>query len=104
MEGDVCRLCGGDGRIGNALGGSTASCPSCHGSGRRADTSSRFHDATKTKPAQFQPSATEAPKGPRGPTTAEGMKLAGEGSESPVLPKDPKKRRPVKTVTNERTH
>ncbi|TMB25489.1 MAG: molecular chaperone DnaJ, partial [Deltaproteobacteria bacterium] len=42
MIGETCRLCGGDGRIGNALGRSSATCPSCHGSGRRTDTSSGF--------------------------------------------------------------
>src|SRR5207247_6367940 len=98
MEGDVCRLCGGDGRIGNALGGSTASCPSCHGSGRRADTSSRFHDVTKTKPSQLRPSTTEPSKGPRGPTRAEGAQLARAVSGSTVLAEDAKARLHVKTV------
>jgi len=104
MEGDVCRLCGGDGRIGNALGGSTASCPSCHGSGRRADTSSRFHDVTKTKPSQLRPSATETSKGPRGPATAEGAQLAREVSESTVLSEDAKARLLVEIINHESTH
>jgi hypothetical protein len=54
MDGELCRLCGGDGRIGNALGGSSATCPGCHGSGRRADTSGGFHDVTKTKPSHYR--------------------------------------------------
>src|SRR2546429_7093097 len=86
METEVCRLCGGDGRIGNALGRSSATCPSCHGSGRRADTSSRFHDVTKTKPSHYVPPPTpEVAKGPRGPTTPEGTQLAREVAESTVL-------------------
>jgi hypothetical protein len=104
MIDDSCRLCGGDGRIGNALGRSTASCPSCHGSGRRADTSSRFRDVTKTKPSQFRPAATEAPKGPRTPTTPEGAQLAREVSESTVLAEDAKARLIVEIMNHESTH
>src|SRR5574342_45040 len=77
MEVEPCRLCGGDGRIDNALGHSTATCPSCHGSGRRAETSPGFHDVTKTKPSHYRP-ATVAPAGPKAPMTAEGAQLAGE--------------------------
>jgi hypothetical protein len=104
MEGEVCRLCGGDGRIGNALGRSTATCPSCHGSGRRVDTSSRFHDVTKTKPSHFRPSSPEAPKGPRGPATSEGMQLAREVNESTVLADDAKARLLAEIVNHESTH
>jgi hypothetical protein len=103
MEGDVCRLCGGDGRIGNALGRSTATCPGCHGSGRRADTSSRFHDVTKTKPSHYR-SAEPAPSGPKGPTTSEGLQLAGEVRESTVLPEDAKARLLVEIMNHESTH
>jgi len=104
MEGELCRLCGGDGRIGNALGRSTATCPGCHGSGRRADSSSRFRDVTKTKPSHYRPAAPEAPKGPKGPTTAEGVQLAREVSESTVLPEDAKARLLVEIVNHENTH
>jgi len=103
MEGEVCRLCGGDGRIGNALGRSTATCPGCHGSGRRADTSSRFHDVTKTKPSHYR-SAEAAPSGPKGPTTSEGLQLAGEVRESTVLPEDAKARLLVEIMNHESTH
>ena len=103
MEGDVCRLCGGDGRIGNALGRSTATCPSCHGSGRRADTSSGFRDVTKTKPSHYRPAET-APKGPRVPTTPEGLRLADEVRASTVLPEDAKARLLVEIMNHESTH
>jgi hypothetical protein len=104
MESDLCRLCGGDGRIGNALGGSTATCPSCHGSGRRADTSSGFHDVTKTKPSHFRSPGTEASKGRKGPTTAEGAQLAREVTESTVLAEDAKARLLVEIMNHESTH
>ena len=105
MEGEPCRLCGGDGRIANALGRSTATCPSCHGSGRRADTSSRFHDVTKTKPSHYQrPAAVVTSAGPKGPTTAEGAQLALEVSASTVLAEDAKTRLLAEIVNHESTH
>jgi DnaJ-class molecular chaperone len=106
MDGETCRLCGGDGRIGNALGHSTATCPSCHGSGRRADTSSRFHDVTKTKPSHHrQPaSATTVPAGPQGPETMEGAQLAQEVNASTVLAADAKVRLIAEIVNHESTH
>ena len=79
MEGEPCRLCGGDGRIGNALagGGSSATCPSCRGTGRRAEASYGFHDVTKTKPSHHRPAAPVS-TGPKVPTTPEGEQLARE--------------------------
>ena len=103
MEGEVCSLCGGDGRIGNALGRSTATCPSCHGSGRRADTSSRFHDVTKTKPSHHRAPET-APQGPKAPVTPEGVRLAGEVSESKVLNAEAKTRLLAEIINHEATH
>ena len=103
MNGEVCRLCGGDGRIGNALGRSTATCPGCHGSGRRADTSSGFRDVTKTKPSHYR-SAEPLPSGPSGPTTSEGLQLASEVRESTVLPEDAKARLLVEIMHHESTH
>jgi hypothetical protein len=103
MYGEVCRLCGGDGRIGNALGRSTATCPSCHGSGRRQDTSAGFHDVTKTKPSHYKP-VEEAPKGPRAPTTPEGVQLASEVTASTVLNDDAKARLIAEIMNHESTH
>jgi hypothetical protein len=103
MDGDLCRLCGGDGRIGNALGGSSATCPGCHGSGRRAGTSPGFHDVTKTKPSHHRPAAAIS-TGPKGPTTAEGMQLAVEVSTSAVLAEDVKVRLLAEIMNHESTH
>ena len=104
MEGELCRLCGGDGRIGNALGRSTATCPGCHGSGRRGDTSTAFHDVTKTKPSHHQRPEVTAPKGPRGPVTSEGAELAAEVSASTVLTGDAKARLLAEIINHESTH
>jgi hypothetical protein len=104
MDGELCRLCGGDGRIGNALGGSTATCPSCHGSGRRAETSSGFHDVTKTKPSHYRSAVTVSAGAPKGPTTPEGSQLALEVSASTVLAEDAKKRLLAEIINHESTH
>jgi hypothetical protein len=103
MNDEPCRMCGGDGRIGNALGGSTAKCPSCHGSGRRAEASPRFHDVTKTKLSHYAP-AVAAPAGPKGPSTAEGVQLAREVSASGVLAQETKVRLIAEITNHETTH
>ncbi len=103
MEGELCRVCGGDGRIGNALGGSSATCPGCHGSGRRADTSPGFHDVTKTKPSHHRP-APAVPQGPRSPTTPEGAQLALEVNACAALGEDAKKRLVAEIMNHESTH
>jgi hypothetical protein len=102
MDGETCRMCGGDGRVGNALGGSSATCPSCHGSGRRAEGAPGFHDVTKTKPSHHRPAAA-APAGPKAPTTAEGSQLAAEVSAS-ALPEEAKTRLIAEIMNHESTH
>jgi hypothetical protein len=104
MQPETCRMCGGDGRIGNALGGSSAKCPSCHGSGYRADSSDRFHDVTKTKPSHYKPVAASAPSGPRVPATTEGIQLAADVNASTVLTADAKTRLVAEIVNHESTH
>jgi len=103
MQGDLCRMCGGDGRVGNALGGSSATCPSCHGSGRRAEEAARFHDVTKTKPSHYKAAAPVA-AGPKGPATAEGRQLAAEVSASTALAEDAKARIIAEIAVHESTH
>ena len=98
MEGELCRMCGGDGRVGNALGRSTATCPSCHGSGRRRDTSSLFRDVTKTKPSHYQPTNKAAVVAkPQFPSTFEGVRLANEVKASGLS--DDAKNRLVREIT-----
>jgi DnaJ-class molecular chaperone len=103
MEIETCRMCGGDGRIGNALGGSSATCPSCHGSGRRAEAAYGFHDVTKTKPSHFRTPAA-APAGPKVPVTGEGAQLAAEVRASTILSEDAKTRLVAEIVNHESTH
>jgi hypothetical protein len=75
MSEEACGICGGDRRIGNSFG-STTTCPSCHGTGRRADTTG-MRDVTKTKPSHYAAS-NKAPVAVKTvwPVTTEGEKLA----------------------------
>jgi DnaJ-class molecular chaperone len=74
---ETCGVCGGDRRIANSFG-LTTTCPSCHGSGRRAE-STGFHDVTKTKPSHHRPTnRVEAAAKTQWPVTFEGGQLATE--------------------------
>ena len=82
-QGEVCGICGGDGRIANAFGSHTT-CPGCHGSGRRQETEG-FRDVTKTKASHHKPPVSRTPAGPAGPpapSTPSGQLLAGEITNS----------------------
>lgn len=89
---ESCVVCGGDGRLTNSFG-SDARCPSCHGTGRRAETGG-FHDVTKTKPSHHGPSGgaarAQAAAAPTWPSTAEGAKLAEEVKACASLSADTK--------------
>src|SRR5438034_7239826 len=104
MDGESCRVCGGDGRIGNALGRSTATCPGCHGSGRRAEASSMFRDVTKTKPSHYARPAASEPAGPKGPTTVEAQQLSVEVNACAALAPDAKARLLAEIINHESTH
>jgi len=104
MEIESCRMCGGDGRVGNSLGGSNATCPSCHGSGRRAEASYGFHDVTKTKPEHHRPAPEAASSGPRVPVTPEGIQLARDVTASTALAADAKTRLIAEIANHEATH
>ena len=77
MSDDPCGVCGGDCRIGNSFG-LTTTCPSCHGSGKRAEDTG-FHDVTKTKAAHHRQSnkAAVVVKA-QWPVTPHGVQLATE--------------------------
>ena len=85
MEHESCRICGGDGRVGNAFGGSSTSCPGCNGTGRRNVSDTLLRDVTKTKPSHHQPAnkAVAAAKA-NWPSTFEGVALANEVKASGV--------------------
>ncbi len=102
MEGEVCGICGGDGRVANAFGGSTATCPGCHGTGRKTDVSQVFRDVTKTKPSHHKAPAS-GPAAAKWPTSLEGTQLANairDGS----LGADVKTRLIVEIIDHEATH
>ncbi|MGC4093143.1 MAG: molecular chaperone DnaJ [Polyangiaceae bacterium] len=84
-EFESCRVCGGDGRVGNAFGGSSTTCPGCRGTGRRNTSESLFHDVTKTKPSHHGPSNKQAaPAKATFPSTFEGAALGKEVQSSGV--------------------
>lgn len=79
---ESCRVCGGDGRIANSFGGSSKTCPACHGTGRRVEEA-LIRDVTKTKPSHHgNSSKAAAPVKATAPTTFEGTKLAEEVNAS----------------------
>src|SRR5687768_2197004 len=85
MERESCRVCGGDGRVGNAFGGSSTSCPGCNGTGRRNTSDTLFRDVTKTKPSHHAPTPKAgAPVKSNVPSTFDGMELAKEITASGV--------------------
>ncbi len=103
MDAEPCSTCGGDGRVGNVFGGSSATCPSCHGSGRRSE-SVGFHDVTKTKPSHYRPAAVAESAGPKNPVTPEGAQLALEVQASAVLGADAKARLVAEIIQHELSH
>jgi len=103
MESEPCSVCGGDGRIGNVFGGRSTTCPGCHGTGRRSDALSGFHDVTKTKPSHYR-AAPAAPAAARAPVTPEGIQLAREVTASTALAGDAKARIIAEIMNHESTH
>jgi hypothetical protein len=105
QQGELCRICGGDGRIANAFGSHTT-CPSCHGGGRRVETTG-FHDVTKTKPSHHKPpvvkGAPAASKDPW-PTSPSGQLLANEVKNSVTCAPDVKARLIREIIDHESTH
>jgi hypothetical protein len=102
-EPEPCGICGGDGHIDNAWG-SRATCPSCHGSGkRRADLG--FHDVTKTKESHHRPTNRAAVvEKQTWPTSAAGMALATQIKASPKLSDAAKERLTREIIDHETTH
>jgi hypothetical protein len=85
MSAEACVICGGDGYISNSFGGSSATCPACHGTGRRGEDRG-VYDVTKTKPQHHkQPTNTAAAPKSNWPRTAEGAQLATEVKDHPHL-------------------
>jgi RecJ-like exonuclease len=89
---ESCNICGGDGQIGNAFGGSHTTCPGCHGTGRRTEPEG-IRDVTKTKPSHYR-GTNQAPVQVKQtwPTTFEGANLATQVKMSASLSEETKKR------------
>ncbi len=84
MDYDTCAICGGDGRVSNAFGGGSKTCPGCHGTGRRNEDA-LIRDVTKTKPSHYKSGKGSDSK----ETTAmtyEGKQLSAEVERSAVQP------------------
>ncbi len=82
---ETCGICGGDRRIGNSFG-LTTTCPSCHGTGRRLETTG-FRDVTKTKASHHRLSnRAETVEKTQWPVTFEGGRLAIEVRDSVRCP------------------
>ena len=104
MAAEHCGICGGDGRIANSFSGSTATCPGCHGTGRRSDDA-LFHDVTKTKPSHYrQPKKPGTVEKPQGPSSFEGTQLANEVQACAHLSSGTKTKLTLEIVEHEATH
>ena len=100
---ESCGVCGGDRRIGNSFG-LTTTCPSCHGSGRKVETTG-FHDVTKTKPSHHrQTNRVEVAEKPQWPVTFEGGQLATEVRDSTICAAEVKTRLIREVMEHEASH
>lgn len=104
MAGESCGICGGDGRIANSFSGSTATCPGCHGTGRRSDDTG-MRDVTKTKPSHYrQPNKPSAVEKPQGPSSFEGTQLANEVQACNHISSATKNKLTLEIIEHEATH
>jgi len=103
LSDEPCGVCGGDRRIENAFG-LTATCPSCHGSGRKSEDTG-FHDVTKTKPSHHrQTNRVEVVAKTGWPTTPQGSQLAGEVRDHAKTLPDAKARLILEIIEHEDSH
>ena len=100
---ETCGTCGGDRRINNSFG-STTTCPSCHGSGRRAEDTG-FRDVTKTK-ASHHTQSNRAPVAAKQvwPSTLEGDRLATEVKNFAGISAETKERLTREIIEHETSH
>jgi hypothetical protein len=104
VAGEICGICGGDGRIANSFSGSDARCPACHGTGRRAEDTG-LRDVTKTKPSHHkQPNKAAVVEKQNWPSTHEGSQLANEVKDSPTVSNDTKAKLTREIIDHEASH
>jgi hypothetical protein len=100
---EPCGVCGGDRRIANSFG-LTTTCPSCHGSGRKAEDTG-FHDVTKTKASHHRQSNKAAVVAKaQWPVTPNGIQLATEVRDSASFTSDVKTRLIQEIMDHEDSH
>jgi hypothetical protein len=100
---ESCGICGGDRRIGNSFG-LTTTCPACHGSGRRVETTG-FHDVTKTKPSHYRgTNKVQVAEKATWPVTFEGGKLAEEVKSCASCSADTKGKLVREIIDHESSH
>jgi hypothetical protein len=100
---ESCGTCGGDRRITNSFGSGTT-CPSCHGTGRRAEDTG-FRDVTKTKPSHHVQS-NRAPVVVKQiwPSTPLGAQLATEVKDCASVSGETKERMTREIIDHESSH
>jgi hypothetical protein len=104
MSAESCGICGGDGRVSNSFSGSTATCPACHGTGRRSEDTG-FRDVTKTKPAHFrQPNKAAVVEKQNWPSTHGGGQLATEVRDCATLSNETKAKLTREIIDHEASH
>src|SRR5437868_7342642 len=103
MTSESCGICGGDGRLANSFG-STATCPACHGGGRRNDEGG-LRDVTKTKPSHHRgPNRVVVAEHPKWPTTIAGAQLASEVRASTNVSNETKAKLTMEIIDHEASH
>ncbi len=103
MVAELCGICGGDGRIANSFG-NTTTCPSCHGSGKRADDGG-MRDVTKTKASHHrQPNKAAVPLKQVWPSTVDGAALAEELKACATVSNETKARLTTEIIEYEASH
>lgn len=101
---ESCLICGGDGQIGNAFGGSHTTCPACHGTGRRTAPEG-IRDVTKTKASHHRGSnQAVTPAKQTWPTSFEGVALANQVKASAGLSEATKSRLIRDIIEHEASH
>jgi hypothetical protein len=100
---EPCGICGGDRRIGNSFG-LTTTCPSCHGTGRRLETTG-FRDVTKTKESHHRPTnRAEVVAKAQWPETFDGGQLATEVRDSTMCTSEVKAKLIREIIDHEGSH
>jgi hypothetical protein len=100
---ETCGTCGGDRRIANSFG-STTTCPSCHGSGRKSEDTG-FRDVTKTKPSHHvQSNKAPVVEKQTWPSTSEGGRLATEVKDCAKLSAETKAKLTREIIEHETSH